>query len=55
MLPEQRPFFVQPRFNTGLIREHVESAITIVSGLAGRHPSLWPEVLIEDEPMAIAA
>lgn len=32
MHPDKRPFFVQPRFNTGLMREHVESAITILSG-----------------------
>lgn len=55
MLPEQRPFFVKPRFTTGLTREHVTAAITILTGMADRHPNLWPEVLIEDEPMAIAA
>jgi hypothetical protein len=55
MLPEQRPFFVKPRFATGLMREHVESAITILNGTADRHPSLWPEVLCEVEAMALAA
>ena len=49
MLPEQRPFFVQPRFTTGLMREHVSAAVQILMGWSEREPHLWPEVLCEWE------
>ncbi len=54
MRAKQRSFFVQPRFTTGLMREHVRAAITILTGGADRHPNLWPSMLCEDEPIAIA-
>ncbi|KZC03437.1 hypothetical protein ACXR8U_08445 [Methylobacterium radiotolerans] len=54
MRAKQRSFFVQPRFTTGLMREHVRAAITILTSIADHHSNLWPSMLCEDEPIAIA-
>lgn len=53
MLEEQRPFFVCPRFTTGLLREHALRLITILNGTGSVAPHLWPEVY--DPRKALAA